>query len=139
MSMTQYILRSAIVLAILSPAIPANAALSGKLDITASSTRLEHRNVLFVKRGADDKPGHIRRGRGRDDGPNHTFLLKLEGTQIARRSADDKPGHVRHGRGTDDKPGHVRRGRGTDDQPGHNRRGRGSDDATGDDHGGRRS
>lgn len=139
MSITQYVLRSAMVLAILSPAIPANAALSGKLDTTASTTRLEHRNDLFAKKGADDKPGHTRRGRGRDDGPNHAFLLKLEETQVARRGADDKPGHIRHGRGTDDKPGHVSHGRGTDDQPGDNRHGRGSDDAAGDDHGGRRS
>jgi len=139
MSITQYVLRSAMVLAIVSAAIPANAALSGKLDATESTTRLEHRNDLFAKMGADDKPGHTRRGRGRDDGPNHAFLLKLEETQVARRGADDKPGHVRHARGTDDKPGHVRHGRGTDDQPGDNRHGRRSDDAAGDDHGGRRS
>ena len=126
MSITQYVLRSAIVLTMLSPAIPASAALSGKLDTTASTTRLEQSNDLVAKKGADDKPGHTRRGRGRDDGPNHAFLLKLEETQVARSGADDKPGHVRHGRGTDD-------------QPGHNRHGRGSDDAAGDDHGGRRS
>jgi hypothetical protein len=126
MSITQYVLRSAIVLTMLSPAIPASAALSGKLDTTANTTRLEQSNDLVAKKGTDDKPGHTRRGRGRDDGPNHAFLLKLEETQVARRGADDKPGHVRHGRGTDD-------------QPGHNRHGRGSDDAAGDDHGGRRS
>ncbi|NZD48347.1 hypothetical protein [Rhizobium leguminosarum] len=126
MSVIQYALRSAIVLTMLSPGIPASAALSGKLDSAAGTTRLEQRNDLVAKKGADDKPGHTRRGRGRDDGPNHAFLLKLEKTQVARRGADDKPGHVRHGRGADD-------------QPGHNRHDRGSDDAAGDDHGGHRS
>lgn len=124
MSITQYALRSAIVLTALSLAIPASAALSGKLDSTASATRLEQRNDLLAKRGADDKPGHTRRSRGRDDGPNHTFLLKLGKTQVARRGADDKPGHVRQGRGTDDKPGHNRHGRGSDDAAGDNRGGR---------------
>ncbi|MCM2475504.1 hypothetical protein HGO38_18645 [Rhizobium sp. CG5] len=114
MSVTQYVLRSAIVLAMLSPAIPASAALNGELDTgVAGTTRLAQPYDLVARKGADDKPGHTRRGRGRDDGPNHTFLLKLDETQVARRGADDKPGH--------------------------NRRGRGSDDAAGDDHGGRRA
>ena len=126
MSVTQYALRSAMLLALLSPAIPASAALSSKLDTTANTVRVEERLDLVAKKGADDKPGHTRRGRGRDDGPNHAFMPKLEGTEVARRGADDKPGH-------------VRRGRGADDAPGHNRHGRGSDDAAGDDHGGRRA
>lgn len=61
--------------------------------------------VIVARRGADDAPGHVRRGRG----------------------ADDAPGHVRRGRGTDDAAGSGRRGRGADDAGG-GRRGRGSDD-----------
>lgn len=150
MTVIKHILRPAIVLALLSPAIPASAALDGKLDVPAVAAQTGDK--LFAKKGADDKPGHNRRGRGRDDGPNHAFLLKLEEMLVARRGADDKPGHIRQSRGTDDTPGHVRHGRGSDDKPGDDRRGRGSDDKSGherhgrgsddgasDDHGGRRS
>lgn len=89
MSITQYVLRSAIVLTMLSPAIPASAALSGKLDTTASTTRLGQSNDLIAKKGADDKPGHVRHG----------------------RDTDDKSGHNRHGRGSDDPAGDDHGGR----------------------------
>jgi len=141
MSITKHALRSAIVLAALFSGASANAALNGSIGATDVSTARLHQNLdVLAKKGADDRPGHNRRGRGRDDGPNHAFLLKLDDVQVARRGADDRPGHIRHGRGADDATtGHNRRGRGSDDAVGHDRQGHGSDDAPGDDHGGRRS
>jgi hypothetical protein len=59
--------------------------------------------VATAKQGADDPPGHVRHGRGADDGARH-----------ARSSS-----HRRHGRGSDDGPGHRRHGRGSDDGPNH--------------------
>ena len=88
-----------------------------------TSTNLETTNMGPVlqeaRGGADDAPGDDRggnRGRhggGRDDGPNHTFLLKDGATniQLARHGADDAPGDDRGGRGG--------RGHGRDDGPNH--------------------
>jgi hypothetical protein len=144
MSKTKAALRGAIVTAMLFSGFSAQASLMPKDSNTASASRQDQQTLdLLAKKGADDRPGHSRRGRGRDDGPNHTFLLTppgLESFEVARRGADDPVGHVRHGRGSDDaKSGHKNRGRGSDDATGHGRRGRGSDDAPGDDNGRRRS
>ena len=75
--------------------------------------------VLLARNGADNPPGDVRHGRGKDD----TVTIKRQG-------ADNPPGDVRHGRGkddtvtikrqgADDPPGDVRRGGGRDDPPGH--------------------
>lgn len=141
MSIIKHSLRSAIVFAALLSGMPANAALNGTFKATGPSvTPAAQSDDFLAKKGADDRPGHQRRGRGRDDGPNHAFLLKLDDVQVARRGADDRPGHIRRSRGADDATtGHQHRGRGADDATGHDRRGRGSDDSHRDDHGGRRS
>lgn len=64
-------------------------------------------------RGTDDAPGDDRggRGRGADDGPNHTLNVQEPAFETARRGrgADDAPGDDRggRGRGTDDGPNHT--------------------------------
>lgn len=142
MSIGKHLVRSATVAAAVLFAVSANAALTTGIDIPAKPMTLTQSKDLFAKKGADDTKKDDRgrnRGRGRDDGPNHASVLKLEDMQMARRGADDAPGHIRHGRGADDAPGHIRHGRGADDSKGSSRRGRGSDDRSGDDHGGRRA
>lgn len=56
--------------------------------------------AAFARRGADDPAGHVRGGKGKDDGANHK-----------RQGADDPAGHVRGGGGKgrggkDDGPNH---------------------------------
>ena len=71
--------------------------------------------IMVARRGADDPPGDVRRGRGRDDGATPS-----------RRGADDPAGDVRRSRGRDDAA--TPSGRGADDPAGDLRRGRGRDD-----------
>ena len=78
-------------------------------------------NIILAR--ADDPPGDLRHGRGRDDGIGHK-----------RQGADDPPGDLRHGRGRDDGIGHKRQG--ADDPPGDLRHGRGRDDGIGHKRGG---
>lgn len=117
MLVSKFALRAAIAVAILSSGVSAQAALNGSLDTTAGVVHVEQHIDLLAKKGADDPKGDDRkgRGRGRDDGPNHTLIQTNETFQVARKGADDAPGHVRRGRGADDAPGDTRRGRGTDD------------------------
>lgn len=60
--------------------------------------------------GTDDPAGDDRgRGRGTDDGPNHTQAPADDATPLARRGrwADDGADHQRRGRGQDDGPNHT--------------------------------
>jgi hypothetical protein len=83
---------------------------SGTVSVLHSDTT----PIQLARRGADDPPGHVRRGRGTDDA-----------VSPSRRGTDDPATDQRRGRGRDDvTPG----GRGADDPPGHLRRGRGADD-----------
>ena len=102
---------------------PAGATTSATGYVAPSGTPLaitrDATPILVARRGADDPPGDVRHGRGKDD----TVTIKRQG-------ADDPPGDVRRGRGkddgvnikrqgADDPPGDVRRGRGRDDAPNH--------------------
>ena len=69
-------------------------------------------NVVLARQGADNPPGDLRHGRGRDDGIG-----------VKRQGADNSPGDLRHGRGRDDGIGVKRQG--ADNPPGDDRRGRG--------------
>ena len=71
--------------------------------------------ILVARRGADNPPGDVRRGRGADNA-----------VSPSRRGADNPPGDVRRGRGADNAVSPSRRG--ADDPPGDLRRGRGRDD-----------
>ena len=59
-----------------------------------------------AKHGADDPAGHVRRGRGADDGVAHARSARRAAPRTRRRGADDPAGHVRRGRGADDAPNH---------------------------------
>ena len=88
--------------------------------------------LILAKHGADDGPKHDvgddrgrrgknggkGRGRGADDGPNHTDLGT--GLILAKHGADDGPNHdVGDDRGRRGKNGGKGRGRGADDGPNH--------------------
>jgi hypothetical protein len=99
--------------AAISPAMP-GAPARAALAVIDNATP-----VLIARRGADDPPGDVRRGRGTDN----TVIR-------SNRGADNPAGDVRRGRGADDAarpdrngaddpPGDVRRGRGRDDPPNH--------------------
>lgn len=79
--------------------------------------------ILLAKNGADDPPGHVRGGHGRDNRAGDDRRAKRDG-------ADDPVGDNRRGRGGDNPAGDDRRAKrdGADDRPGDNRQGRGGDD-----------
>lgn len=65
----------------------------------------------MARHGADDPAGDDRggKGRGKDDGPNHTMIIKSSPMlQMARHGADDPAGDDRGGKGggKDDGPNH---------------------------------
>jgi len=98
-----------------------NAAAASPVTLTAPSgdkfaVTSDATPILVARRGADDPPGHVRRGRGTDDA-----------VSPSRRGADDPAIDQRRGRGRDDMMTPSRRG--ADDPPGDLRRGRGRDDA----------
>ena len=101
-------------------ASPVGATTSPSVYVAPSGTQLalapDATPILVARRGADDPPGDVRRGRGKDDTVN-----------IKRQRADDPAGDVRRGRGKDDSINSNRQG--ADDPPGDVRRGRGRDDA----------
>lgn len=80
------------------------AVFAAAMTLTALST-----DLAFARRGADDPAGHIRQGRGRDDGVGHTWLQTKPFLLLARRGADDPVGHTRQnrGRGRDDGANHT--------------------------------
>ena len=97
-------LAAALSLLALPAAQASTTALTGVQDLGAP--------VVLSKRGADDPAGDDRggRGRGTDDGPNHTWVITPDSDMIlARRGADDPAGDDRggRGRGTDDGPNHT--------------------------------
>ena len=107
------ILTLSVVSALAALAAPYDVAFTNTSTSTSTSTS-DATPILVARRGADDPPGHVRRGRGTDDA-----------VSPSRRGADDPATDQRRGRGRDDvTPG----GRGADDPPGHLRRGRGRDD-----------
>lgn len=133
MSMKPYIVSATVVLTAMLSGAAANAKPMQDIDGKSFGTSLVRSNSEQVARkGADNRPGDTRGGRGRDDGRNHAFLFNLDGVQLARQGADDGAGHVRHGRGSDDGAGDHHQGRGNEGA-GHG--GHGGDDRRGDDHG----
>jgi len=71
--------------------------------------------ILIARRGADNPPGNVRRGRGTDNAASPS-----------RRGADNPATDQRRGRGADNAV--TPAGQGADNPPGDLRRGRGRDD-----------
>ena len=89
-------------------------------SLSAAPAAFDDSTILIVaKNGADNPPGDVRHGRGKDDARN-----------AARRApgADDPAGDRRRGRGKDDASREIRRGGGADNPPGDDHGGHGRDD-----------
>lgn len=62
--------------------------------------------VLLGKHGADDPASDDRGGHGKDDGPNHPWVVSPK-VILAKHGADDPAGDDRGGHGKDDGPNHT--------------------------------
>src|SRR3954451_11730145 len=90
-------------------AVPASAYSTADQSNTPSVTKqTEGKALLLARKGADDRRGDDRGGKGKDDGANHasnetgpTLLL------LARNGADDRKGDDRGGKGKDDGANHA--------------------------------